>query len=156
MQSGVLSALDARGFADLTAQLKVARPFLIHLFLNELAHARDDNATERDCDEWGVFAVGCLYRLDDAVKNREAFLIGNEFAHIHNPPIGNMHLTLPNPLRELAMVKRWVLPHPLAGKQGFTPDNVFAFAPRNESEVAVVKLLLSASHAYALGRMSMS
>ena len=91
----------------------------------------------------------------DAVRNRDAFLIDNEFAHIHNPPIGSMHLTLPRPLRELAMARRWVLPHPLAGKHGFTPDNVFAFAPRNESEVEVAKLLLSASHAYALGRMSM-
>jgi len=92
---------------------------------------------------------------DDAVKNRDAFLIGNEFAHIHNPPIGSMHLTLPNPLRELAIARRWALPHPFAGKHGFTPDNVFAFAPRNESEVEVAKLLLSASHAYALGRLSM-
>jgi len=92
---------------------------------------------------------------DDAVKNRDAFLIDNEFAHIHNPPIGSMHLTVPSPLRELAMARHWVLPHPLAGKHGFTPDNVFAFAPRNESEVEIAKLLLSASHAYALGRMRM-
>jgi Luciferase len=90
---------------------------------------------------------------DDAGKNRDAFLIGNEFAHIHNPPIGSMHLTLPNPLRELAMAKRWVLPHPLAGKHGLTPDNVFAFAPRDAGEVEVAKVLLSASHAHALGRL---
>ncbi len=93
-------------------------------------------------------------RQDDAMKNRGAFLIDNEFAHIHNPPIGSMHLTLPGPLCEIAVARRWVLPHPLAGKHGFTPDNVFAFAPRNASEVEVAKLLLSASHAYALGRMS--
>jgi len=91
---------------------------------------------------------------DDAVRNRDAFLIGNEFAHIHNPPAGSMHLTLPSPLRELAIARHWALSHPLAGKQGFTPDNVFAFAPRNDSEVEVAKLFLSASHAYALGHIA--
>jgi hypothetical protein len=96
-----------------------------------------------------------LDQADRAAKNRGAFLIDNEFAHIHNPPTGSMHLTLPAPLRELAMTRRWVLPHPLAGKHGITPDNVFAFAPRDEGEVEVAKLLLSASHAYALGRLTM-
>jgi len=99
--------------------------------------------------------MATLSQADRSAKNPHAFLIDNEFAHIHNPPTGSMHLTLPDPLRALAMARRWVLPHPLAGKQGITPDNVFAFAPRSEEEVEVAKLLLSASHAYALGRLGM-
>jgi hypothetical protein len=52
MQSGVCFVLDSRGFSDETSQLQNPRTFLTHLFLHELAHARDDNATEDDCDRW--------------------------------------------------------------------------------------------------------
>jgi superfamily II DNA/RNA helicase len=52
MRSSVVAALEINGFADEVARLESAEGFLTHLFLHELAHARDDNASEAQCDEW--------------------------------------------------------------------------------------------------------
>jgi Family of unknown function (DUF5519) len=90
---------------------------------------------------------------DDATADRHAFMVDLEFAHIHNPPIGSMHLTLPGPLREAAIERGWALRHPLAIKGIVSPDVVFVFAPRDAAELAAAKLLLEASHAYARGRL---
>lgn len=88
-----------------------------------------------------------------ATLEREAFMVDLEFAHIHNPPIGSMHLTLPPVLREAAASKGWVLRHPLAVRGMVSPDVVFAFAPRDAGELAAAQLLLSAAHAYATGAL---
>ena len=37
--------------------------FLIHLLLHELAHARDDNASENDCDMWAFLALPSMYEI---------------------------------------------------------------------------------------------
>lgn len=87
----------------------------------------------------------------DATHEREAFMVDLEFAHIHNPPIGSMHLTLPPALREAALAKGWVLRHPLAVRGMVSPDVVFVFALRDESELPAAQLLLKAAHAYATG-----
>jgi hypothetical protein len=52
MQRSVIAALEIRGFADEVAEIERSERFLTHLFLHELAHARDDTATEAQCDEW--------------------------------------------------------------------------------------------------------
>jgi hypothetical protein len=88
--------------------------------------------------------------LSRASPNSEAFMVDLEFAHIHNPPIGSLHLTLPRPVRDLAVLKGWALRHPLAVQGVVSPDVVFVFAPRNDEELETVKLLLRASHAHAL------
>ncbi len=88
-----------------------------------------------------------------ATREREAFMVDLEFAHIHNPPIGSMHLTLPPVLREAAASKGWVLRHPLAVRGMVSPDVVFAFAPRDTGELVAAKVLLSAAHAYATGAL---
>ena len=88
-----------------------------------------------------------------ATPEREAFMVDLEFAHIHNPPIGSMHLTLPPVLREAAASKGWVLRHPMAVRGMVSPDVVFAFAPRDAGELAASQLLLSAAHAYATGTL---
>ncbi len=88
---------------------------------------------------------------EHATQQSEAFMVDLEFAHIHNPPIGSMHLTLPPVLREAAAAKGWVLRHPLAVRGIVSPDVVFAFAPRDAGELAVAKLLLQAARAYAAG-----
>ncbi len=90
----------------------------------------------------------------DAAPDRHAFMVDLEFAHIHNPPIGSMHLTLPQALRDAAIERGWGLRHPLAVRGLVSPDVVFVFAPRDQSELAVCKLLLKASHAYARGVQS--
>lgn len=85
---------------------------------------------------------------------RAAFLVDREFAHIHNPPIGSMHMTLPQPYRTVAVEKGWVLRHPLALRNPWAADAVFVFAPRNREELAWAKLLLQLSHAYARGTLA--
>lgn len=46
--------------------------------------------------------------------NEDAVMVGREFAYIHNPPVGSMHLMLPQSVRYLALRKHWVLRHPFA------------------------------------------
>lgn len=83
--------------------------------------------------------------------NRAAFLVAREFAHVHNPPVGSMHMTLPSPYRELALEKGWILRHPFAIRHLGPPDAVFVFAPRDEEELQWAKLLVEVSHAWAFG-----
>ncbi|HMW18717.1 MAG TPA: DUF5519 family protein [Accumulibacter sp.] len=85
---------------------------------------------------------------------RTAFLVGREFAHIHNPPTGSLHLTLPEPYRTMAIGKGWVLRHPFALRNPAAADAVFVFAPRDREELAWTKLLLQISHAYAHGTLA--
>lgn len=86
--------------------------------------------------------------------NRQAVLVDREFAHIHNPPVGSMHLMLPQPVRDLALRKHWALRHPFAVR-GWGPEGtVFVFAPRDEQELQWAKALLSVSHAWAGGELT--
>lgn len=82
---------------------------------------------------------------------QDAFLIENEFAHLHQD--GSMHMPLPPGLAQVAWQNHWALPHPLAGKtfsnthtrgeQVMVPStNSIVFGPRNEHELAVVLYLL--------------
>jgi hypothetical protein len=41
-----------------------------------------------------------LTLADSVLANADGFLIDREFAHIHNPPIGSMHATLPETVPE--------------------------------------------------------
>jgi phospholipase/carboxylesterase len=90
----------------------------------------------------------------DATADRHAFMVDLEFAHIHNPPIGSMHLTLPQALRDAAIERGWALRHPLAVRGIVSPDVVFVYAPRDATELAAAKSLLEASHAYARGHLT--
>jgi phospholipase/carboxylesterase len=90
----------------------------------------------------------------DATPARDAFMVDLEFAHIHNPPIGSMHLTLPHALRDAAVERGWALRHPLAVRGIVSPDVVFVFAQGDATELAAAKVLLEASHAYTRGHLS--
>ena len=95
-----------------------------------------------------------LHLVEQVTANAEAFLIGREFAHIHNPPIGSMHAMLPEPYRGLALEKGWIVRHPFAIR-GIGPSAaVFIYAPRNAQELEWAKLLLSISHAWACGKLA--
>jgi hypothetical protein len=85
----------------------------------------------------------------NATADRNAFMVDLEFAHIHNPPIGSLHMTLPPEVRAVAIRKGWALRHPLAERGVVSPNVSFVFAPRDDAERAVVELLLLASHAHA-------
>ncbi|MDS4015417.1 MAG: DUF5519 family protein [Candidatus Accumulibacter sp.] len=95
-----------------------------------------------------------LHLADGVPANREAFLVGREFAHIHNPPIGSMHAMLPEPFRGLAIDQGWVVRHPFAIRGSGPQGAVFIYAPRDAGELEWAKLLLAIAHAWACGRLS--
>jgi len=58
MQSGVCFVLESRGFGEDVSALHDSDTFLTHLFLHELAHARNADASEQECDEWAFKQLG--------------------------------------------------------------------------------------------------
>jgi len=84
---------------------------------------------------------------------REAFMAGNEFAHVHPSHDGSLHLMLPRPCVRELLDKGWGEPHPLAGG-GLLPDTaVMVFAPRDEAEIATVLHILRTSYDFARGKL---
>lgn len=74
----------------------------------------------------------------------EAFQAGREFAHLHPPHDGSLHMTLPAELAAEVYDRGWGEPHPVSG----TP---LIFGPRDEKELEVVWRLLRASYQFAAG-----
>jgi Luciferase len=74
----------------------------------------------------------------------EAFQAGREFAHLHPPEDGSLHMTLPEEAAAAAFAGGWGEPHPLSG----TP---LIYGPRNEAELEIVWRLLRSSYEYASG-----
>ena len=74
----------------------------------------------------------------------EAFQVGREFAHLHPPEDGSLHMTLPDETAQEAYAKGWGEPHPVSG----TP---LIFGPRDEAELEVIWNLLRSSYEYASG-----
>ena len=88
---------------------------------------------------------------DDARGPREAFLVGREFAHLHPPPEGSLHVALPPSLAAEAIERGWAEIHPVA-RLGLIPGNVvMLYAPRDDPEVAVVLGLVRSALAFARG-----
>jgi phospholipase/carboxylesterase len=84
--------------------------------------------------------------LDEASARgpSEAFQADREFAHIHPPDDGSLHMTLPRDVADAAYAAGWGEPHPISG----TP---LIFGPRTEAELEVVWSLLRSSYEYASG-----
>lgn len=94
-----------------------------------------------------------------------AFLQGREFAHLHRPGDGALHMTLPIEIIHEMQRAGWGESHPLAGQQvpdphpsadgrllTVPPTAVMVFGPRDIGEVDVVWGLLEISYQYAAGR----
>ena len=79
----------------------------------------------------------------------EAFLIGREFAHLHPSPDHSLHAMLPLDVAAEAVEAGWAEPHPVARMGMIPPTAVMLYAPRDESELAVVEALIRASHGFA-------
>jgi phospholipase/carboxylesterase len=97
----------------------------------------------------GVSVPGArAFVLDEASAGgpEEAFQIGREFAHIHPPEDGSLHMTLPDEVAEAAFTASWGEPHPVSG----TP---LIFGPRDEAELEVVFSLLRTSYEFASGKL---
>jgi phospholipase/carboxylesterase len=73
-----------------------------------------------------------------------AFQAGTEFAHIHAPFDGSLHVTLPEQVAREVIVCGWGEPHPLQ-------KGLLIFGPRDEPELAVAWQLLRVSHLFACG-----
>ena len=68
----------------------------------------------------------------------EAFLIGREFAHVHPPYDGSMHMMLPPEAVDEVLAKGWGEPHPMARRGLIPPTAVMVYAPRDAAEVEAI------------------
>ena len=84
---------------------------------------------------------------------REAFMIGREFAHVHPPQDGSLHMMLPEDAVPKIIDLGWAEPHPMAAAGMIPPTTVMVYAPRNEPEIDSVLGLLGLSYDFARGRL---
>jgi len=92
-----------------------------------------------------------LWLAEGAAGPPEAFLVGNEFAHLHPGPDLSLHAMLPPALAVEAVDAGWAEQHPVA-RRGLIPANaVMLYAPRDDAEREVVEELVRASLAFARG-----
>lgn len=74
------------------------------------------------------------------------FMVASEFAHLHPPSDGSLHMALPPALVDSVIANGWAELHPLAGKHGLPGNIVMVYGPRDEAELSVVQDLVRASH----------
>jgi len=80
----------------------------------------------------------------------DAFMVGREFAHLHPPGDGSLHLMAPPNWVEEILRKGWGERHPAAGL--LIPENaVMVYAPRDEAELATVYEIVLLSYWRAKG-----
>jgi hypothetical protein len=89
--------------------------------------------------------------LSDAAGPPDAFMVGNEFAHLHPAPDLSLHAMLPPDLVDDAVEAGWAELHPVARRGLLPPNAVMLYAPRDDAERVVVEELVQAAHAYARG-----
>lgn len=82
---------------------------------------------------------------------REAFLVGQEFAHLHPGADRSLHLALPEATATVACEAGWAELHPLAATGVLPRTIVMVYAPRDMAEVEVVAGIVEASHRFATG-----
>jgi hypothetical protein len=95
-----------------------------------------------------------LWLSEGADGPPEAFMIGNEFAHLHPAPDQSLHMMLPPGLAEEAIEAGWAEQHPVARRGLISPNAVMVYAPRDDSEREMVEQLVRASHSFARGETS--
>ena len=81
----------------------------------------------------------------------EAFMVGNEFAHVHPPTDGSLHLMLPRDDIGELFAKGWGEPHPMAVLGHIPPTAVMVFAPRDDAEAETVLRIIDRSYRFAAG-----
>jgi len=79
------------------------------------------------------------------------FMRGNEFAHVHPPYDGSMHMMLPVEQAKEMFAKGWGEAHPLVAPGQMPETTVMVFGPRDAAEVEIVLGLIGVSHQFALG-----
>jgi hypothetical protein len=81
----------------------------------------------------------------------EAFMIGEEFCHVHAGGDLSLHATLPVPLAHEAVASGWAEPHFLVHTGQAPATVVMIYAPRDDHEHDIVLGLVRASYAFARG-----
>jgi len=92
------------------------------------------------------------FTLRDGSSEEQAFLVPQvaEFAHLHPSYDGSLHLALPPELAADVSTKGWGRPHMWAGTR-LSPGFMLVHGPRTDDELATVRAIVAASHAYAAG-----
>jgi phospholipase/carboxylesterase len=95
------------------------------------------------------------FTLPEGSAAPHAFLVPQvgEFAHLHPPYDGSLHVALPTVLAADVCTKGWGRPHMWAGTR-LSPGFTLVHGPRDEDELAVVRSILVASHAHATGAVA--
>ena len=83
----------------------------------------------------------------------EAFMVGNEFAHVHPPEDGSLHMMLPEDAVPKIIELGWAEPHPMATAGMIPQTAVMVFAPRDNLEIDTVLDLLRMSYDFACGKL---
>ncbi|MDY7040159.1 MAG: DUF5519 family protein [Chloroflexota bacterium] len=91
--------------------------------------------------------------LEDACAGgpAQAFMAGQEFAHLHPPYDGSLHMTLPPGAVEEVVAQGWGEMHPVARMGLIPPTALMVYGPRDEEELEVVWQILQASYLFARG-----
>lgn len=71
-------------------------------------------------------------------------MVEREFAHLHPPSDGSLHMTLSPVIVDQVIANGWAERHPLAGMFGLPWNIVMTYGPRDEAELAVVEALVRA------------
>ncbi|AZQ32844.1 phospholipase [Streptomyces cyaneochromogenes] len=82
---------------------------------------------------------------------KEAFLIGQEFVHLHGAFDGSLHAALPADIAAQAIESGWAEHHPLV-RSGKVPETlVMIYGPRDAAELETLWQLVGVSYAFARG-----
>ncbi|MGH2705924.1 MAG: luciferase family protein [Actinomycetota bacterium] len=104
----------------------------------------------------GISVPGArAFHLDprQAAGPPEAFMLGTEFAHLHPPYDGSLHLALPVEEAATVIERGWGELHP-AARLGYAPATaLMVFGPREEAELEVVWRILETSYLFASGAL---
>jgi hypothetical protein len=98
-----------------------------------------------------ISAPGARAFVLDVVSpaSNKGFIIGHEFAHLHPPDDGSLHMVMPAEYVKSVVLAGWGALHPVA-MSGLIPLNtIMVFGPRDDDELEVVWRLLVTSHEYA-------
>ncbi|HEV1998240.1 MAG TPA: luciferase family protein [Candidatus Dormibacteraeota bacterium] len=93
------------------------------------------------------------FHLDEehAQGPQDAFMMGTEFAHLHPPYDGSLHMVLPEAVAREVIARGWGEFHPLVEQGVMPPTNVMVYGPRDEAELEAVWQIVQASYAHASG-----
>jgi len=91
-----------------------------------------------------------LWLNSDVPNIEDAFIVGKEFAHLHPPYDGSLHIAAPPNWVDEIINKGWGEKHPLAGE--FINNALMIYAPRDEEEIRIVYNIVLLSYWRAKGK----